>query len=57
MIYREGEVLERIDTGSEVQLVARMPLALRGRLKQTQGVVVEDSTTESEAPELLEMTE
>ncbi len=57
MIYREGEVLERIDTGSEVQLVARVPLALRGRLKQTQGVVLADEATESEAPEVLEMTE
>jgi len=40
LIYREGEVLEREDTGTVVLLVARTPVALLGRLRQTSGVEV-----------------
>ena len=38
-IYREGEVLEREDKGTEVRLRARVPLAALGRLR-TRGVRV-----------------
>lgn len=32
-IYREGEVLERVDDGAEIRLRARLPEATLGRLK------------------------
>jgi GTP-binding protein HflX len=37
-IYREGEVLEREDRDSIVQLTARVPAALLGRLRQREGI-------------------
>lgn len=37
-IYREGEVLERRDEGATIDLTARVPDALLGRLRQREGV-------------------
>ena len=39
-IYREGEVLSREEDGASVGVVARLPLAVVGRLSQKAGVVV-----------------
>lgn len=39
-IYREGEVLERIDDGAEIHLRARLPDATLGRLR-SRGVAIE----------------
>ncbi len=41
-IYREGEVLEREDEGVRVQLLARVPPATLGRLRERQGVEVSE---------------
>jgi len=38
-VYREGEVLRREDNGSRIDVVARLPLATLGRLRQ-RGVLV-----------------
>jgi GTPase len=40
LVYRDGEVLEREDTGTIVRLIARTPIALLGRLRQTAGIEV-----------------
>jgi hypothetical protein len=40
-VYREGEVLEQAQEGTEISLVARVPEATLGRLRQRAGVVVE----------------
>jgi hypothetical protein len=37
-IYREGEVLSRLDRDSVVELTARLPPALLGRLRQRVGI-------------------
>ena len=39
-IYREGEVLRREEEGTTVDLVARLPKAVVGRLRSRQGVTV-----------------
>jgi len=41
-LYREGEVVTRVDENGSVALTARIPAALRGRLEQREGVTVED---------------
>jgi len=41
-IYREGEVLSREDTGSEVVLLARLPAAALGRLRRDADLRVSD---------------
>lgn len=41
-IYREGEVLDRTDRGSGINLRARVPEALLGRLRQQPGVHIQD---------------
>jgi GTPase len=38
-VYREGEVLQRDDNGAHIELVARLPVATVGRLRQ-RGVLV-----------------
>ena len=40
LVYRDGEVMEREDKGMVVRLVARAPLPLLGRLRQTVGVEI-----------------
>jgi GTP-binding protein HflX len=40
-IYREGEVLDRMDDGASIRLKARLPAALLGRLGQQAGVEIE----------------
>ncbi|MHC4925291.1 MAG: GTPase HflX, partial [Planctomycetota bacterium] len=45
VVYREGEVLDRTDEGSEVIVTARIPRALEGRLRARSGVVVEEATS------------
>ena len=39
-VYREGEVLRREENGTSVGLVARLPLATLGRLRNRVGIVV-----------------
>jgi GTP-binding protein HflX len=39
-VYREGEVLRREENGTSVALVARLPLATLGRLRNRVGIVV-----------------
>lgn len=41
-IYREGEVLDRADKGTGINLRARVPEALLGRLRQQPGVQIQD---------------
>jgi GTPase len=40
-IYREGEVLDRLDDGASVRLKARLPAALLGRMQREAGVEIE----------------
>jgi len=41
-VYREGEVVERVDDSARVSLTARLPRQLLGRLARRSGVTVED---------------
>jgi GTP-binding protein HflX len=41
-LYREGEVVDRVDADLTVSLTARIPVALAGRLSQRAGVTVAD---------------
>jgi GTP-binding protein HflX len=41
-LYREGEVVARVDENGSVALTARIPTALRGRLSQREGVTIEE---------------
>ncbi len=41
-IYREGEVLERLDHGASIDLRARLPAAALGRLRREPGVEIRD---------------
>jgi GTP-binding protein HflX len=41
-LYREGEVMERVDESMEVALTARVPGGLLGRLKSRPGISVEE---------------
>lgn len=41
-IYREGEVLERLDEGTRIDLRARLPAATLGRLRGLQDVEIRD---------------
>jgi GTP-binding protein HflX len=41
-IYREGEVLARASVGSSIELAARLPAPILGRLRRRAGVVVSD---------------
>jgi GTP-binding protein HflX len=43
-LYREGEVVDRVDRDMTVSLTARIPVALLGRLSQREGVSVEEVT-------------
>jgi len=56
-IYREGEVLERVDEGTRVRLVARAAGALIGRLRQIPGAIVETGIARKTATEQFETTE
>ena len=40
-IYREGEVLDRMDEGAAIRLRARLPAAVLGRLQRQPGVEIE----------------
>jgi GTPase len=42
-VYREGEVLDRLEDGATISVHARLPLATLGRLRQRDGIVVEMS--------------
>jgi GTP-binding protein HflX len=39
-VYREGVVLQRVERGACIDVVARLPLATLGRLRRREGVVV-----------------
>ena len=39
-VYRDGEVLERVENGGTVDLVARLPAAALGRLRRRAGIVI-----------------
>jgi GTP-binding protein HflX len=41
-LYREGEVVERVDNQVDVEIIARVPVALLGRLSQREGITVEE---------------
>jgi GTP-binding protein HflX len=41
-VYREGEVVQRVDDSTRVSLTARVPQPLLGRLARRSGVTVED---------------
>ncbi len=41
-LYREGEVMERVDEGSTIAVTARISHALRGRLEARHGVQVQE---------------
>jgi len=41
-LYREGEVVARVDENGSVALTARIPSALRGRLERREGVTIEE---------------
>ncbi len=41
-LYREGEVLEREDRGTVIEIHARVPIALLGQLRQRDGIQVLD---------------
>jgi GTP-binding protein HflX len=41
-LYREGEVLGREDNGTTIEVQARVPVALLGRLRQREGISVLD---------------
>jgi GTP-binding protein HflX len=43
-IYREGEVLARASVGSSIELAARLPAPILGRLRRRAGVVVSDDS-------------
>ncbi len=40
LLYREGEVVERDDRGTIIEVIARVPDALLGRLRKREGVVL-----------------
>ncbi len=42
-IYRDGEVLEREDEGSEVRVRVRLPASAIGRLRSRPGITIQDS--------------
>jgi GTPase len=42
-VYREGEVLRREENGGSIGIVARLPLATLGRLRNRSGIVVTDA--------------
>jgi len=42
-VYREGEVLERRQNGSRIELTARVPVAVVGRWRRRRGVEVRGS--------------
>jgi 50S ribosomal subunit-associated GTPase HflX len=52
-IYREGEVVGREDVDGQVELIARLPVGLLGRLQRREGVTVflEDGPPEAEMTE------
>lgn len=39
-VYRDGEVVSRSDVGDQVELIARLPVALLGKLQRRDGVMV-----------------
>jgi len=41
-LYREGEVVARVDENGSVAITARIPVALRGRLERREGVTIEE---------------
>ncbi len=41
-LYREGEVMERLDEGTTVEVRARIPADLRGRLEARSGVQIQE---------------
>jgi len=41
-LYREGEVMERLDEGTTVEVRARIPAELRGRLEARSGVQIQE---------------
>ncbi len=41
-LHREGEVMELVTEGARVQVAARIPAPLLGRLRQTEGVAIEE---------------
>jgi len=41
-LYREGEVMERLDEGTTVEVRARIPVELRGRLEARRGVQIQE---------------
>jgi GTP-binding protein HflX len=43
-LYREGEVVARLDENGSVALTARIPATLRGRLERREGVTIEEVT-------------
>jgi GTPase len=53
VIYREGEVVGREDVDGQVELIARLPVGLLGRLQRRDGVTVflEDGPPEAEMTE------
>ena len=42
-VYREGEVLQREERGTAIELVARLPRPALGRLRRRAGILVFDS--------------
>ena len=42
-IYREGEVLRRDENGGSIGILARLPIATLGRLRNRSGIVVTDA--------------
>lgn len=42
-VYREGEVLRREENGGSIGIVARLPIATLGRLRNRTGIVVTDA--------------
>ena len=44
-VYREGEVLKRSDSGAVVQLTARLPVEVLGRIRSREGVAVIEASS------------